>query len=245
MNDLLIIDMLPTYGLLFYLLISVFVFVGCRGLRRRTSDRGLLRFAVGAFLVVSALGAVFAALVYIMAVPLAQPDMVDFYRTYRPGALIFLLGLFIIFGVAAVYRGKVTYGEFTLVGFAGVFELDGDEDELEVGEEGLVEPVVAGGGLAVVLHAVEDAFDHVPPAPGDADGPGSPFFGAPAACRWTFTLVEFMASTRISTPMIRSSCNAVNRRSIAPFPDQRSTLMNRSSVMPYPGVHTRQSSHKT
>ena len=54
MNDLLIIDMLPTYGLLFYLLISVFVFVGCRGLRRRTSDRGLLRFAVGAFLVVSA-----------------------------------------------------------------------------------------------------------------------------------------------------------------------------------------------
>ena len=29
--------------------------------------------------------------------------------------------------------------------------------------EGLVEPVVAGGGLAVVLHAVEDAFDHVPP----------------------------------------------------------------------------------
>ena len=47
--------------------------------------------------------------VYIMAAPLAQPDMVDFYRTYRPGALIFLLGLFIIqfvFGVAAVYRGK-------------------------------------------------------------------------------------------------------------------------------------------
>ena len=82
---------------------------GCRGLRRRTSDRGLLRFAVGAFLVVSALGAVFAALVYIMAAPLAQPDMVDFYRMYRPGALIFLLGLFIIqfvFGVAAVYRGK-------------------------------------------------------------------------------------------------------------------------------------------
>ena len=43
MNDLLIIDMLPTYGLLFYLLISVFVFVGCRGLRRRTSDRGRRR----------------------------------------------------------------------------------------------------------------------------------------------------------------------------------------------------------
>ena len=110
--------------------------------------------------------------------------------------------------------------------------MDGDEDGLEVGGEGLVELVVAGGGLAVVLHAVEDAFDHVPPAPGDADGPGSPFFGAPAACRWTFTLVEFMASTRISTPMIRSSCNAVNRRSIAPFPDQR--LNRRQTVIHLP-----------
>lgn len=52
---------------------------------------------------------------------------------------------------------------FTLVVFAGVFELDGDEGELEVGEEGGVEPVVAGGGLAVVLHAAEDAFHDVPP----------------------------------------------------------------------------------
>ena len=57
--------------------------------------------------------------------------------------------------------------------------MDGDEDGLEVGGEGLVEPVVAGGGLAVVLHAVEDAFDHVPPSPGDADGPGSLFFRRP------------------------------------------------------------------
>ena len=53
---------------------------------------------------------------------------------------------------------------FALVGFLAVFfQVDGDEDELEVGEEGLVEPVVAGGGPAVVLPAVEDAFDHVPP----------------------------------------------------------------------------------
>lgn len=52
---------------------------------------------------------------------------------------------------------------FTLVVFAGVFELDDDEGELEVGEEGSVEPVVAGGGLAVVFHAVEDAFHDVPP----------------------------------------------------------------------------------
>lgn len=48
------------------------------------------------------------------------------------------------------------------MGFWLCFQVDGDENELEVGEEGLVEPVVAGGGLAVVLHAVEDAFDHVP-----------------------------------------------------------------------------------
>ena len=196
------------------------------------------------------------------------------------------------------------------MGFWLCFQVDGDEDESEVGEEGLVEPVVAGGGLAAVLHAVEDAFDHVPslarlpvvipwgrtvplgrhdrrqaerlgqqpggiplvravheqvraheraerghraapvgrvalvararmdfddralavgyhvnfgvpPSPGDADGPGAPFLGAPAACRWTFTLVESMAGTRISTLMIRSSCNAVNRRPVAPFPDQR------------------------
>lgn len=42
----------------------------------------------------------------------------------------------------------------------------------------------------------------VPPSPGDADGPGAPFFGAPAACWWTFPPVESMAGTRISTPMI-------------------------------------------
>ena len=53
---------------------------------------------------------------------------------------------------------------FALVGFLAVFfQVDGDEDELEVGEGSLVEPVVAGGGPTVVLHAVEDAFDHVPP----------------------------------------------------------------------------------
>lgn len=47
--------------------------------------------------------------------------------------------------------------------FGRVFQVDDDEDEPGAGEKGLVEPVVAGGGLAVVLHAVEDAFDHVPP----------------------------------------------------------------------------------
>ena len=155
--------------------------------------------------------------------------------------------------------------------FGCVFQVDGDEDGPGVGEEGLVEPVVAGGGLAGVLHAVEDAFDHVPPLvrlpvaipwgrtvplgrcgrrqaerlgrqPGGtpvravherarAHGPrrarcpgsdgsrrprsrrrmarelwystlpgrrrrtGSPFFGAPVACRWTFTPVGSMAGT--------------------------------------------------
>ena len=61
----------------------------------------------------------------------------------------------------------------------------------------------------------------VPASPGDPDGLRPPFPGAPAACWWTFTLVEPNAGTRTSTAMIRSSCNAVNRRSIAPFPDQR------------------------
>lgn len=109
MNDLLIIDMLPTYGLLFYLLISVFVFVGMPWSAPEDLGSWPAALCRRRVLVVSALGAVFAALVYIMAAPLAQPDMVDFYRMYRPGALIFLLGLFIIqfvFGVAAVYRGK-------------------------------------------------------------------------------------------------------------------------------------------
>jgi len=52
------------------------------------------------------------------------------------------------------------------------------------------------------------------------------------ACWWTFTLVESMAGTRTSTAMIRSSCNAVNRRSIAPFPDQR--LNRRQTVIHLP-----------
>lgn len=51
---------------------------------------------------------------------------------------------------------------FTLVGFLSVFfQVDGDGDEPEVGEEGPV--AVAGGGPAAALHAVEDAFGHVPP----------------------------------------------------------------------------------
>lgn len=50
----------------------------------------------------------------------------------------------------------------------------------------------------------------VPPSPGGADGPGAPFPGAPAAHRWTFTSVESMAGTLISTLTIRSSCNAVD-----------------------------------
>ena len=69
-----------------------------------------------------------------------------------------------------------------------VLRVDGDEDEPGIGEEGLVEPVVAGGGLAAVLHAVEDAFDHVsapctPPCR-DPMGPhDSPWAARPAAGR--------------------------------------------------------------
>lgn len=46
--------------------------------------------------------------------------------------------------------------------FRWCFWVDGGEDESEVGEEGGVEPVVLRGGLAVVLHAGEDALDDVP-----------------------------------------------------------------------------------
>ena len=87
MNDLLIIDMLPTYGLLFYLLISVFVFVGMPW--SAPEDLGSWP---AAFCRRRVLGCFRAR----------RP-------VRRPGALIFLLGLFIIqfvFGVAAVYRGK-------------------------------------------------------------------------------------------------------------------------------------------
>ena len=44
----------------------------------------------------------------------------------------------------------------------------------------------------------------VPSSLGHPDGP-APLFGAPAACRWTFTLVESMARTPASTATIRSS----------------------------------------
>lgn len=107
MNDLLIIDMLPTYGLLFYLLISVFVFVGmpwsapedlgswpaafcrrrvlgCFRARRRVRCAGVYH------------GSAFGAAGYGRLLPHVPAR-----------ALIFLLGLFIIqfvFGVAAVYR---------------------------------------------------------------------------------------------------------------------------------------------
>ena len=49
-----------------------------------------------------------------------------------------------------------------------------------------------------------------------------PFFGDAAACRWTFTLVESMARTPASTATVRSSCNAVNRRSTTSFLDHQS-----------------------
>ena len=100
MNYLLIIDMLPTYGLLFYLLVSVCVFVEFHGLCRRSSGRAQLRLPMVMALIASAASAVFASLVYVMAAPLAQQDMVDFYVSYQA---VSLGGLVVLFLLQAVY----------------------------------------------------------------------------------------------------------------------------------------------
>ncbi|KAA8823357.1 hypothetical protein EMO92_10040 [Bifidobacterium reuteri] len=105
MKDLLIIDMLPTYGLLCYLLVSVCITLAFRWLAHACEDRRRLRFAVITLLIGSLLVALLAGCAYTIAMPYAQPDMVDFYRAYRPAVLVFLTGLFCVqsvFGVAAV-----------------------------------------------------------------------------------------------------------------------------------------------
>lgn len=107
MDYLLIVDMLPTYGLLFYVLVSACVFVGCRGLRWKVTDRRARRFAVVMLLIVSAIGAGFAALAYVMAAPASQPDMADFYAMYRSVSMVGLLVLFLLqvgYGVVAISR---------------------------------------------------------------------------------------------------------------------------------------------
>ncbi|PWG66891.1 hypothetical protein [Bifidobacterium callitrichidarum] len=105
MDTLLIIDMLPTYGLLCYLLVSICVTLAFRWLAHACEDRRRLRFAVITLLIGSLSVALLAGCVYTIAMPYAQPDMVDFYRTYRPATFVFLTGLFCVqsvFGIIAV-----------------------------------------------------------------------------------------------------------------------------------------------
>ncbi|NMM97484.1 hypothetical protein [Bifidobacterium olomucense] len=107
MGHLLIIDMLPTYGLLFYVLVSVCVLVLLHGLRKTSPDQRRLRSVTAATLVVSWVCALFAALVYVMAAPASQPDMTDFYVMYRPASLGVLLVLFLAqvgYGIRAIRR---------------------------------------------------------------------------------------------------------------------------------------------
>ncbi|PLS24677.1 hypothetical protein BLI708_09575 [Bifidobacterium imperatoris] len=105
MKYLIVIDMLPTYGLLCYLLVSICITLAFRWLAHACEDQRRLRFAVIALLVGSLSVALLTGCVYTIAMPYAQPDMVDFYRAYRPAVLVFLTGLFCVqsvFGVAAV-----------------------------------------------------------------------------------------------------------------------------------------------
>ncbi|MBW3092570.1 hypothetical protein KIH79_06335 [Bifidobacterium sp. 82T10] len=87
MGYLLIIDMPPTYGLLFYVLVSVCVFVLLYGLRKTCLDQRRLRRVTVATLVVSWIGTLFTALAYAIAMPTSQSDMTDFYVMYRPAVL--------------------------------------------------------------------------------------------------------------------------------------------------------------
>ncbi|KAB7788314.1 hypothetical protein [Bifidobacterium cebidarum] len=105
MKYLLIIDMLPAYGLVCYLLVSICITLSFRWLAHACEDRRRLRFTVIALLVGSLSVALLVGCAYTIAMPYAQPDMVDFYRTYHPAAFVFLTGLFCVqsvFGVAAV-----------------------------------------------------------------------------------------------------------------------------------------------
>lgn len=109
MDTLLIVDMLPTYGLLCYLLIGICVTLAFRELAHAGGNRRRLRFAVIMLLIGSLSAALLAYATYIIAMPYAQPDMVDFYHTYRPAVLVFLTGLFcvqFVSGVSALYRRK-------------------------------------------------------------------------------------------------------------------------------------------
>lgn len=106
-----IIDMLPTYGLLCYTVLSICVVIAFRTLTRTDGERRHPRAAVVALLVGSASVALFAYAAYVIAMPYAQPDMVDFYHTYQSVVPLFLTGCFavqVVSGVAAAtgWRGR-------------------------------------------------------------------------------------------------------------------------------------------
>ena len=69
MNTLLIIDMLPTYGLLCYLLVGICVTLAFRGLAHACGDRRRLRLTVIALLVGSLSVALLAYVKYVIAMP--------------------------------------------------------------------------------------------------------------------------------------------------------------------------------
>lgn len=101
--------MLPTCGLLCCLLVSICVTLAFHWLARACEDRRRLRFAVITLLIGSLSVALLAGCVYTIAMPYAQPDVVDFYRTYRPAAFVFLTGLFCVqsvFGIVAVQTSR-------------------------------------------------------------------------------------------------------------------------------------------
>lgn len=97
-----IIDMLPAYGLLCYLLVAICIVIAFRAMIRIEGERRRLRVAVVAMLAGSAFVALLAYATYAIAAPYAQPDMVDFYRTYQPVVPLFLTGLFCVQTVSGV-----------------------------------------------------------------------------------------------------------------------------------------------
>ena len=95
---------------------------------------------------------------------------------------------------------------FPLGGAAGVRPNDSAGSRVEPPYARSMSGRVPMDRVALVARAQTDLDDRapavgchvnfgIPPSPGDADGPGAPFFGAPAVCRWTFTPVGSMAGT--------------------------------------------------
>lgn len=107
MGDLLSIDMLPTWAVLFYVVVSVVTVAALARLRRRPEGNAM--GAVAHALVLSALSGVFAVIVYVGAAPVTQIDMADFYAMYESPFIIVVVLLFVaqvVCGVLASRSGK-------------------------------------------------------------------------------------------------------------------------------------------